>query len=105
MAAKPSLNIMTELLKFFKFNISKTAAGRTAFILEAVCPDVLDYLFKAFGKLFEVFLVKENLMFIIGKMSVVVYPALAFRDRQVEIVAFGSLDVKEVCTLSRSYRF
>ena len=105
MAIQPSLNIVTELLKFLKLNISETAAGWTAFILETVCPDILDHFFKAFSELFEVLLVKEDLMLVVGKVSVAVYPALAFCDRQVEIIAFGSLDVKEVCTLSCSYRF
>ena len=105
MAVKPSLNLIIELLKFFKFNISETAAGRTALILETVCPDVFDHFLKTFSELFKVLLVKENLMLVVCEVAVVIYPALAFCDRQVEIVAFGSLDVKEVCTLSCSYRF
>jgi hypothetical protein len=92
-------------LKFFELNISETAAGRTAFILETVCSDEFDHFLKAFCELFKILLVEENLVLVVCKMAVVVYLALAFCDRQVEIIAFGSLDVKEVCTLSSSYRF
>ena len=76
-----------------------------AFTLKAVCLDVSDYFLKPFCEFLEVLLVKEDLMFVVGKMAVVVYLALAFRDRQVVIVALGGLDVKEVCTLSSSDRF
>ena len=43
-------------------------------------------------------------MLVVSEMTVVVYLALAFCDRQVVVVAFCRLDVKEVCTLSSSYR-
>ena len=98
------LGFNIESLELFKFYISEIFTCRTAFTLEAVCPDVLDDLLKSFGELFKILLVEEDLVFVIGEMTVVVYPAFAFCDRQVEIVALGSLDVKEVCTLSCSYR-
>ena len=56
------MNIVTELLKFLKLNISETAAGWTAFILETVCPDILDHFLKAFCEFFEILLVEEYLV-------------------------------------------
>ena len=44
-------------------------------------------------------------MLVVCEMAVIVYLALAFRDRQVVIIALCGLDVKEVCTLSSPDRF
>ena len=59
------LRFNIESLELFKFYISEIFTCRTAFILEAVCPDVLDYFFKTFSEFFKVFLIKENLVFVI----------------------------------------
>ena len=90
------------LLKFLEIHVVESIRGTS--VLEAVLPDVFDHFFESFSKLLEILLVKENLVFVISEMTVVVHPALAFSDRQVVIIAFCSLDVKEVCTLSCSYR-
>ena len=88
------------ILKFFEIYVSELIS-----FLEAVCLDILDHLFESFREFLEVLLIEEDLVLVIGKMAVTVYLALAFCDRQVVIVAFCGLDVKEVCTLSSSYRF
>ena len=90
-------------LKFFEFHICELLAR--AIVLQTIGPDIFYHFLKTLGELFKVLLVKENLMLVVCEMTVVVDLTLAFRDRQVVIVALCGLDVKEVCTLSSSYRF
>ena len=100
---KDSLNCPLAILKFLKIYIRKISFCTT--ILETVCPDVLNNFLKTFRELLEILFVKENLVLVVSEMAIRIHPALAFSDRQVIIVALGGLDVKEVCTLSSSYRF
>ena len=90
-------------LKLFEIYVGELLSGAT--VLKTLCLDVFDHFLKAFSKLFEVLLVEEDLVLVVGVVAVVVYLALAFCDRQVVIVALCGLDVKEECTLSSSYRF
>ena len=89
-------------LKLFKIYVGELLAGAT--VIQTFCLDILDHFLKTFCKLFKVFLVEENLVLVVCEVAVIVYLALAFCDRQVVIVALCGLDVKEVCTLSSSYR-
>ena len=90
-------------LKLFEIYVGELLSGTT--VLKTLGLDVFDHFFKAFRELFKVLLVEKDLVLVVGEVAVVVYLALAFCDRQVVIVALCGLDVKEVCTLSSSYRF
>ena len=64
-------------------------------LLKAVLSDVADHFLEAFCKLLEIFLVKENLVLVVCKMTIAVYPALAFCDRQIIVITLCGLDVKK----------
>ena len=52
-----------ELLKFFEIYVGEVPAGLFAF--KAFCLDVVNYLLKSFRELFEILLIKENLVLVV----------------------------------------
>jgi hypothetical protein len=88
---------------------SNTRAIRLFFVgsitFQTICLDVIHHFLETFCKFFEILLVKENLVLVIGEMSIGIHPSLTLCDCKVIIIPFSRLDIKEICTLSGSYRF
>jgi hypothetical protein len=73
-------------------------------VVKEVVKDVLHGVLKPFLEFFEVFLVEEDLVFVVGEGAVSFLAALAFRDGQVIVViAFGGFYVKEVGALTGTH--
>ena len=70
-------------------------------ILEAVLPDILHDVGESFLEFVEIFLIEENLVFVIGEAAVPFLPPLALSNGEiVVVVALGGLDIKEVRALA-----
>ena len=90
--------------KILELNVGLLAALRNLSV-ETLVSDIVNDLLKALGKLLEVFLIKEDLVFIISIAAVRIGPALTFSNGHIEVlVVLGGLDIEEVCTFSSSHR-
>ena len=74
-------------------------------VFQAVFLDVVDHILQSFCKFLEIFLIKENLVFIVSETSIGTDFPLAFGNSQIIIIPFRRFDVKEIGTLSSPDRF
>ena len=73
--------------------------------LEEAGTDVVDGVFQPLGEFFEVLLIKEKLVLVVGKGAVPFLAALAFGDGQIKVViAFGRLYIETLGSLAGAYR-
>lgn len=99
-----SHDIRTRILQVLELYVSMLPLGY--FSVKTIVLDVFDDLGETLGEFRKIFLVQENLVFVVRKRAVGIGAALALGDCEIIIILpSGGLYIKEISPFSGLHRF